>query len=286
MKAFGQSAFGKLQMCLVAEDGTPVDWTPLGTLVRAPQITAIHCTAVDVPTCTVDGSNLFLVEAFDGTKDFVKPTEVPTGFGEKKFAVPTPADGTTLYLKLRDDPSAVAAITLSTPIQQPTTAPVQLLKRRHRCPIPRKLPRSLPLHHQASPFQRHHRLHQSSPRLCRYKREATEQPISFGAMERAVITPSLFVQKTILRCRILSRSRILFMGHIRIARYRYSKVACQARYRVLSTPIHFNGRVASEIDKLHRSLNIPNSRGILYTKVEKISPGKLLHSRRSQISFG
>jgi len=122
-KAFGQSAFGKLQMRPVAEDGTPGDWTPLGTLVRTPQITAIHCTAADAPTCTIEGSSLFLVRSFSGGKDFAKPTEVPTGFAESTFTVPTPADGTTLYLKLRDDPDAVAAIALPTPVQKSAPVP-------------------------------------------------------------------------------------------------------------------------------------------------------------------
>jgi hypothetical protein len=118
-KAFGQSAFGKLQMRPVAADGTPGNWTPLGILVRVPQITAIHCTTADAPTCTVEGSNLFFVQSFGAAKDFAKLTDVPTGFAENNFTVPTPADGATLYLKLRDDPSAVATVTLPTPFQEP-----------------------------------------------------------------------------------------------------------------------------------------------------------------------
>jgi hypothetical protein len=122
LKAFGQSAFGKLQMRPVAQDGTAGDWTPLGTLVRTPQITAIQCTTLDAPTCTVQGTNFFLVQSFGATKDFSKPTDVPTGFAQNSFAVPTPSDGTMLYLKLRDDPSAVASVTLPNPIQ-PASAP-------------------------------------------------------------------------------------------------------------------------------------------------------------------
>jgi hypothetical protein len=124
LKAFGQSAFGKLQMRPVAEDSTPGDWTALGTLVRTPQITAIHCTTEDAPTCIIDGSGLFLVRSFSAGKDFAKGIEVPTGFAESTFIVPTPTDGTTLYLKLRDDPDAVAAITLPAPVQKPVPAPV------------------------------------------------------------------------------------------------------------------------------------------------------------------
>ncbi len=123
LKAFGQSAFGKLQMRPVAADGTPGNWTPLGMLVRAPQITAIHCTTTAAPTCTIDGNNLFFVQSFDAAKDFSNPTDVPTGFAENNFVVPTPSDGATLYLKLRDDPSAVATVTLPTPVQKPTPPP-------------------------------------------------------------------------------------------------------------------------------------------------------------------
>ena len=123
LKAFGQSAFGKLAMRPVAADGTAGDWTALGILVRAPKITAIHCTTADAPTCTVDGSNFFLVQSFGAGKDFVKPTDVPTGFAESNFTVPTPADGTTLYLKLRDDTAALATVTLPTPVQKATPPP-------------------------------------------------------------------------------------------------------------------------------------------------------------------
>jgi hypothetical protein len=125
LKAFGQSAFGKLAMRPVAENGTAGDWTALGTLVRTPQITAIHCTTPDAPTCTADGKNFFLVQSFGATKDFAKPVDVPTGFAESTFTIPTPADGATLYLKLRDDPNAPATLTLPTPVQKPAPAAAQ-----------------------------------------------------------------------------------------------------------------------------------------------------------------
>jgi hypothetical protein len=123
LKAFGQSAFGVLAMRPVSADGTPGDWTRLGKLVRTPQITAVHCTTQDAPTCSVDGNNFFLVQAFDAAQDFAKPTDVPTGFAENTFTVPTPTDGATLYLKLRDDPNTVAKLTLPTPLPKPAPAP-------------------------------------------------------------------------------------------------------------------------------------------------------------------
>jgi hypothetical protein len=122
LKAFGQSAFGVLAMRPVSADGTPGDWTRLGKLVRTPQITAVHCTTQEAPTCSVDGNNFFLVQAFDAAQDFAKPTNVPTGFAESSFTVPTPTDGATLYLKLRDDPNAVAKLTLPTPLPKPAPA--------------------------------------------------------------------------------------------------------------------------------------------------------------------
>ncbi|MFC6645318.1 hypothetical protein ACFQBQ_06895 [Granulicella cerasi] len=116
LKSFGQSAFGPLAMRAVAADGTTGEWTRLGILVRTPQISAIKCTTADAPTCEMEGKNLFLVQSFGSEKNFAKSVEIPTGFAQGEFAVPTPADGVTLYLKLRDDPGAVALVKLATPI--------------------------------------------------------------------------------------------------------------------------------------------------------------------------
>jgi hypothetical protein len=130
LKAFGQSAFGPLAIRPVAADGSVGDWTRLGVLVRTPQISAINCTTAGATTCMVNGNNLFLVQSFGAEKDFAKSADVPTGFAQAEFAVPTPADGATLYLKLRDDPGAVATVRLSAPVQKasavlPATQPQQ-----------------------------------------------------------------------------------------------------------------------------------------------------------------
>jgi hypothetical protein len=137
LKAFGPSAFGKLAMRPVAADGTAGNWTGLGTLVRAPHITAVHCTP-DAPTCTVDGKNFFLVQAFGASKDFAKPVDVPNGFADNTFQVPMPADGATLYLKLRDDPGAIATVTLPTPVGKaasPATPPAPATPAAHATPV-------------------------------------------------------------------------------------------------------------------------------------------------------
>ena len=142
VKAFGQSAFGKLQMRPVAADGTPGDWTPLGTLVRTPQITAIHCTTADAPACTVEGNNLFLVQRFGAERDFAKGADVPTGFADNTLQVPTPADGATVYLKLRDDPDTVASVTLPTPLPKAVPAPAPAAQ--SAAPAPNAEPASSP----------------------------------------------------------------------------------------------------------------------------------------------
>ena len=118
LKAFGQSAFGRLAIRPVQADGTTGEWVGLGTLVRTPKITGIKCTDANAPTCALNGDNLFLAQSFAAGKDFAKPTDVPTGFADSTFNVPTPTDGATLYLKLRDDPTNIATVTLPTPLQK------------------------------------------------------------------------------------------------------------------------------------------------------------------------
>ncbi len=119
LKAFGQSAFGRLAIRPVQADGTTGEWVGLGTLVRTPKISAINCTTPEAATCTLDGNDLFLAQSFAAGKDFAKPTDVPTGFSDSTFNVPTPTDGATLYLKLRDDPTNIATVTLPTPLHKP-----------------------------------------------------------------------------------------------------------------------------------------------------------------------
>lgn len=121
LRAFGSSAFGPLAMRPVSSDGTAGDWTRLGILVRAPQIASVDC-ASDASSCTVHGRNLFFASAFGADKAFAHAAEVPTGFADASMQVPVPTDGTTLYLKLRDDPGAMADVALPTPVKVPAPA--------------------------------------------------------------------------------------------------------------------------------------------------------------------
>ncbi len=110
-KTFGSSAFGKLRLRLVLHDGTAGDWTALATLVRLPQLTDLSCTTSGNLNCALTGSNLYLLGSVSLDEAFTKAIEVPDGFVGSTLMVPTPSGG-PLYLKLRDDPTAVATITL------------------------------------------------------------------------------------------------------------------------------------------------------------------------------
>lgn len=108
---FGASAFGPIQVRVLAANGTAGDWLPLGTLVRVPGFKELRCPHTATKPCTLGGSNLFLAMAFSATKDLANPAEVPAEFTGTQIAVPHPA-GNVLYVRLRDDPAAPATLTL------------------------------------------------------------------------------------------------------------------------------------------------------------------------------
>ena len=54
----------------------------------------------------MSGANLFLIDSIASDPQFTHVVPVPRGFIESNLSVPRPDNG-PLYLKLRDDPSAV-----------------------------------------------------------------------------------------------------------------------------------------------------------------------------------
>ncbi len=111
MARFGPSAFGPVQVRAVSAEGVTGDWIPLGTLVRIPGFQELHCPRATARPCTLTGSNLFLTQAVSSTAAFDNPTEVAPDFTGTQMMVPHPTDG-VLYVKLRDDPATVQAVTL------------------------------------------------------------------------------------------------------------------------------------------------------------------------------
>jgi len=111
LKVFGPSAFGPLQFRPVDPDGGKGDWQPLAVLVRLPVLKEIRCSASPDKPCQLSGSNLYLIDSVASDPQFTHTAPVPTGFLDASLSIPHPAD-TGLYIKLRDDPSAVSTATL------------------------------------------------------------------------------------------------------------------------------------------------------------------------------
>jgi hypothetical protein len=105
MKLLGPSAFGPLKIRAVTGDGVEGDWQPLVSLVRIPALKSVHCGARE-RQCTLTGGKLFLIDQVSSDPDFANSITVPDGFAETSLLIP-PMKGKTLYLKLRDDPSAI-----------------------------------------------------------------------------------------------------------------------------------------------------------------------------------
>jgi hypothetical protein len=110
-KNFGPSAFGPLRFRPVDADGAKGDWTPLVNLVRVPSVREIRCPDSPDKQCKLSGSNLFLIDSVASDSQFSHTVPVPAGFVDSTLSVPRP-NGTLLYLKLRDDPSAVNMMVL------------------------------------------------------------------------------------------------------------------------------------------------------------------------------
>ena len=114
-KTFGASAFGPLRFRAIDANGTEGDWQNLGTLVRVPALKEIRCPVATAKTCVLTGSDLFLLSAVSTSPDFDDGAQVPGGFTGTTLEVPRPGGTSTeqsLYLKLRDDPSAVQSVSL------------------------------------------------------------------------------------------------------------------------------------------------------------------------------
>jgi hypothetical protein len=105
LKSFGPSAFGPLRFRAV-EGNAHGDWQPLANLVRLPVLKEVGCPEAPDKQCSLHGTNLFLISSVASDPEFKHSVPVPTGFADSALSVPRP-DGSLLYIKLRDNPSAV-----------------------------------------------------------------------------------------------------------------------------------------------------------------------------------
>jgi hypothetical protein len=125
-KSFGPSAFGPLRFRPVGPKDIAGDWQPLANLVRLPVLEGLQCARNTAQPCTLTGTNLFLLDAVASDPNFSQGMQVPDGFAGSALQVPHP-NGASLYVKLRDDPSAVNTVVLPPkPLpQQALSAPAQ-----------------------------------------------------------------------------------------------------------------------------------------------------------------
>jgi hypothetical protein len=111
LKDFGPSAFGPLRFRPVDENGTAGDWQPLINLVRVPSLKEVRCPDSPDKPCTLNGTDLFLIDSVDASAKFIHPVPVPIGFADSSLTVPRPS-GVLLYIRLRDDPTSVNPVAL------------------------------------------------------------------------------------------------------------------------------------------------------------------------------
>ena len=110
-KEFGAAAFGPLQYRLVVDE-VEGDWTPLVTLVRVPELTALKCADAIASPCSLAGLDLYLIASVGRGVGFDDAVDVPEGFPGQVLAVPNPgADG--LAVRLRDNPSVIHVVELT-----------------------------------------------------------------------------------------------------------------------------------------------------------------------------
>ncbi len=143
LKRFGASAFGPLQARVVAADGGVGDWLPLGTLVRVPGFKELRCPRSTTKSCTLTGTNLFLVTAVALTPEFENGTDVPADFTGIQLTVPHPVDG-VLYMKLRDDPATVQTLTMPVTIAPQAPALPQVPEQAQPAAMPSPGPETAP----------------------------------------------------------------------------------------------------------------------------------------------
>ncbi len=110
-KELGSSAYGPLLFRPVAAGGEKGDWQPLVTLVRLPTVEELRCPRAPDQQCKLRGSGLYLLDSVSSDPQFQQSTPVPDGFAGSELNVPHP-NGPDLYVKLRDDPSAVNKLEL------------------------------------------------------------------------------------------------------------------------------------------------------------------------------
>lgn len=101
-------AFGPLRFRVV-QDGIAGNWEPLGVLVRLPVIRGVTCGSGE-PTCTLLGSQLYLIQSVSRDPSFSTASIVPAGYTGSAITLPRP-ESEAVFLKLRDAPDVTVRVT-------------------------------------------------------------------------------------------------------------------------------------------------------------------------------
>lgn len=110
--AFGGSHHGMLRFRVV-QGGAAGDWRSLAVLVRTPVLRRLRCPEAVARSCTLEGDDLFLMDAVSNDPAFATSRAVPAGYTEHQLAVPRPRPDGRLFVRLHDDPSRPATLTMS-----------------------------------------------------------------------------------------------------------------------------------------------------------------------------
>jgi hypothetical protein len=81
------------------------------TLVWLPTLKELRCPDASDQQCTLQGTGLYLLHSVSTDTQFQQSTPVPDGFAGSTLSVPHPT-GTELYVRLRDDRTAVNKLIL------------------------------------------------------------------------------------------------------------------------------------------------------------------------------
>lgn len=84
------------------------NWFPLGKLVRLPTLETLNCPK-RATVCVLRGLELDLIIAVSASPNFDHATQVSASLSGRTLSIPRVAS--TLFLRLRDDPDAIAEVT-------------------------------------------------------------------------------------------------------------------------------------------------------------------------------
>lgn len=76
-------------------------------------------------SCTLTGTEIFLIQQIGSTAEGSAPQTIPTGFADTSLQVPAPGADATLSITLRDDPTAPATLTVPANSTIPESKPMK-----------------------------------------------------------------------------------------------------------------------------------------------------------------